>query len=246
MTEIIDIHTRQPRPVPDLTKHDPLREVLEGVVIPPDTPTPTPGTAPSTRVTRERVRRAVGVTLHVARHERTRTAAGAVVRHGAYVAGGAGILARRAWDGRTAARYERLLRIAEAAGQHETALEWEERGRAYRAARHQRRMDLLASPQRIAKGMVVGTATAAGSLVGLGTLLAVAEHNPALVIAPVMFTIDVVRTLVWLGSVVWGPAVWLGPWLLLLAVWNTGRKGQAAPQWSLPAAQRSGTSRRSP
>ncbi len=37
----------------------------------------------------------------------------------------------------------------------------------------------------------------------------------------------------------WGPAVFLAPWLAFLGLWNTGRRGQAAPQWSLPAAQRS-------
>ncbi|MEV6178077.1 ATP-binding protein, partial [Streptomyces sp. NPDC052015] len=65
-------------------------------------------------------------------HENTQTAARAVARHGLYVAGGARIVARRTWDGRTAARYERNLRAAEAAGNYEAAMEWEERGQRFR------------------------------------------------------------------------------------------------------------------
>ncbi|MYS19719.1 ATP-binding protein [Streptomyces sp. SID4948] len=175
----------------------------------------------------------------VATDQRTRTAARAVARHGAYVAGGAGLLARRAWDGRSAARYERMIRIAEAAGQHETAMEWEERGRTFRQQRHQRRMDLLTAPQRIAKAALVGAATTAGGLLTLGTVLAIAERDVSQVIAPIAFTIDAIRTLVWLGSIVWGPAVFLAPWLVLFGLWNTGRRGQAAPQWALPPVQRS-------
>jgi S-DNA-T family DNA segregation ATPase FtsK/SpoIIIE len=237
MTEVIDLDAYRPRSAPDLTKHDIpsdaslQREVLEGVVVPSATATPGPA-APLWRRTARRVR-------VVATDQRTRTAARAAARHGAYVAGGAGILARRAWDGRSAARYERMIRIAEAAGQHETAMEWEERGRQFRAARHQRRMDLLTAPQRIAKGALVGTATTAGGLLALGTVLAIAEHDPAQVIAPLAFTIDVVRTMVWLASIVWGPAVFLAPWLALFGLWNVGRRGQAAPNWALPPVQRS-------
>ncbi|WP_333769832.1 FtsK/SpoIIIE domain-containing protein [Streptomyces sp. IBSBF 2435] len=244
MTEIIDLDAHRPRPVPDLTKTATApdtapREVLQGVVIPSGDPTVAPGKAPSRPGGSGRVRRAVGVTLHVVTHDRTKTSARTVIRHGAYVAGGAGILARRAWDGRSAARYERMIRVSEAAGQHETAMEWEERGRAFRAARHQRRMDLLGAPQRVAKGAAVATAAGTGGLLGLGAVLAIAEHDPALVIAPVMFTIDMIRWAVVICTIVWGPALVVGPWLAFLGLWNTGRRGQAAPQWALPPAQRS-------
>ena len=238
MTEIIDLGAYRPRTAPDLTKHTappdtaPPREVLEGVVLPADTGTAAGPGAPLWQRTARTVRT-------VATDPRTRTAGRAVARNGAYVVGGAGILARRAWDGRSAARYERMMRIAEAAGQHETAMEWEERGRQFRAARHQRRMDLLNAPQRIAKGALVGTATTAGGLLALGTVLAIAEHDPTQIIGPVMFTIDMIRWTVIIVSIVWGPAVFLAPWLAFLGLWNTGRRGQAAPQWSLPAAQRS-------
>ncbi|MFD5347503.1 ATP-binding protein, partial [Streptomyces anulatus] len=64
----------------------------------------------------------------IATHDRTRTTARFTVRHGMYVVGGGRIVARRAWEGRTAARYERMLRAAEAAGNRDLAPEWEERG----------------------------------------------------------------------------------------------------------------------
>ncbi|MFJ4409227.1 ATP-binding protein [Streptomyces sp. NPDC088910] len=253
MTEIIDLDERRARartPIPDLTKHDTAtaapedavpdpREALEGAVIPSDIPgrgKTDAGRAGARHAVR--LRRAVGVTQHVITHERTRTGARLMVRHSSYVAGGAGVLAKRAWDGRSAARYERMMRIAEAAGNREDAMEWEERGRAFRAARHQRRMDLLTAPQRLAKGMAVGTAATAGALLGLGALLAVAEHDPGMVIAPVVFTIDVVRWAVIICGIVWGPALWLAPWACFLGLWNLGRLRGAAPRWALPARER--------
>lgn len=240
MTEIIDLAVRRPRPIPDLTKPDPVpadppaagpREVLEGVVIPSD------GTAPRP-AGRARLRRAVGVTRHVITHERTKTGALLVARHSSYVAGGAGVLAKRAWDGRSAARYERMMRIAEAAGNSEEAKEWEERGRQFRAARHQRRMDMLTMPGRVARGMVVGTATATGGLLGLGVVLAIAEKDPGLLLAPVMGVIEAIRWAVVIVTIVWGPALFLAPWAAFLGLWNVGRLRGAAPQWALPARER--------
>jgi S-DNA-T family DNA segregation ATPase FtsK/SpoIIIE len=241
MTEIIDLGQQRARrqpttpitdpPNPDHSKTE--RPVLEGVVMPCEHPLK-PGPA---GVTRHRVRRAAGVTRHVITHERTRTALRAAARHGAYIAGGTGILARRAWDGRTVARHERMMRAAEAAGDHEAAKEWEQRAQAFRQQRHARRMELLTSGPRVVKSAAVGTAGTAGGLLALGTVLAIADHHPAQVVAPLLFTAHTIRTLVWLACLVWGPATVLGPWLLLAMVWNTGRKGQAAPRWALPAAE---------
>jgi S-DNA-T family DNA segregation ATPase FtsK/SpoIIIE len=174
----------------------------------------------------------------IATHDRTRTAGRLAVRHGAYVVGGTRIVTKRAWDGRTVARHERMMRSAEAAGQHEVALEWEQRAATFRQQRHQRRMDLLKAPLQIAKGAAVGTAATAGGLLGLGVIMAIAEKDPTQVIAPVMFTIDAIRWAVVIVSIVWGPAVFLAPWLAFLGLWNTGRRGQAAPQWALPEAER--------
>ncbi|PWI41269.1 cell division protein FtsK [Streptomyces sp. ICBB 8177] len=175
----------------------------------------------------------------VVTHDRTRTAATLAVRHGSYVAAGGVIAAKRLWDGRTTARYERMMRTAEAAGQHEVAMEWEQRAAAFRAARHQRRMDLLTAPQQVAKSALVGTAATAGGLLGLGIVLAIAEHNARETVVPLMTTITLIRWTVFIASVVWGPLVAVGPWLMLLGLWQIGRSRQAAPAWALPESARS-------
>ncbi|MDJ0346742.1 ATP-binding protein [Streptomyces sp. PH10-H1] len=228
-TEVADVGTvhrlddhRQPVPV-QLTKDVPVPEEAA--------PAEAEALAPALTRAARRVR-------VIATHDHTVTAGRLIARHSLYVAGGAHILARRAWDGRTAARYERMMRTAEAAGNPEAVTEWEERGRQFRAARHQRRMDLLTAPQRIAKAAAVGTAATAGGALGLGVVLAIAESNPALILAPVMVTIETIRWAVVIVMFIWGPAVWLAPWLAFLGLWNTGRRQQTAPAWALPAGQR--------
>ncbi|MGV9234903.1 ATP-binding protein [Streptomyces nigra] len=173
-------------------------------------------------------------------HERTRSAARAAARHTSYTFNGGRIVARRAWDGRTGARYERMIRAAEAAGNLEAAEEWEERLQRFRAARHHRRMDLLHSPVEAAKGVAVGAGMSIGVLVGLGVVLAISSGQAADVITPLVATIDFIALLIRIVQVVWGPALTIGPFLALLALWAVGRKQQAAPQWALPANVRSG------
>ncbi|MFF9122384.1 ATP-binding protein [Streptomyces sp. NPDC014889] len=170
----------------------------------------------------------------VVTHETTRAAARGAARHGLYVFGGARIVARRTWDGRTAARYERMLRAAEAAGNYEAAAEWEERGQRFREARHRRRMDLLHSPVDAAKGVLVGTGMGIGSLVALGVVLAIANKDATDVVTPLMAVVEFIRLLITIVTIVWGPLVSIGPFLALLALWAVGSHQQAAPQWALP------------
>ncbi|MYV42659.1 ATP-binding protein [Streptomyces sp. SID1328] len=176
----------------------------------------------------------------VATHDTTRTTARAVARHGLYVAGGARIVVKRAWDGRTAARYERYMRTAEAAGNFEAAAEWEERGQRFRDARHRRRMDLLHSPLDAAKGAAVTTGMGIGGLVLIGVAMAVATKDVTEVVTPLMAVIKFINLMVTIVQVVWGPAVSLAPFLALLALWAVGSKQQAAPQWALPDRVRNG------
>uniref|UniRef100_UPI0009C10D5D cell division protein FtsK n=1 Tax=Streptomyces viridosporus TaxID=67581 RepID=UPI0009C10D5D len=173
-------------------------------------------------------------------HERTTATVRAVARHGLYTVNGARIVARRSWDGRTGARYERLLRAAEAAGNYEVAEEWEERLQRFRDARHRRRMDLLHSPVDAAKGLAVGTGMGIGVLVALGVVLAISTGQAGDVITPLSATIDFIALLIRIVQVVWGPAVTIGPFLALLALWAVGRRQQAAPTWALPAHVRNG------
>ncbi|MFF4574113.1 FtsK/SpoIIIE domain-containing protein [Streptomyces sp. NPDC001410] len=168
-------------------------------------------------------------------HDKTKTTARTVARHSLYVAGGARIVARRACDGRTAARYERYMRTAEAVGNFEAAAEWEERGQRYREARHRRRMDLLHSPVDAAKGAAITTGMGIGGLVLLGIAMAVATKDATDVVTPLMAVIKFINLMITIVRVVWGPALTIGPFLALLALWSVGAHQQAAPQWALPA-----------
>ncbi|MFJ3139003.1 ATP-binding protein [Streptomyces sp. NPDC086843] len=175
-----------------------------------------------------------------ATHERTKTAGRSVVRHSLYTFNGGRIVARRTWDGRTGARYERMIRAAEAAGNLEAAEEWEERLQRFRAARHHRRMDLLHSPVDGAKGVAVGAGMSIGVLVALGVVMALNTGHAGDVITPLSATVDFLALLIRIVQVVWGPALTIGPFLALLALWSVGRQQHAAPAWALPANVRSG------
>ncbi|MFC8853853.1 FtsK/SpoIIIE domain-containing protein [Streptomyces sp. NPDC057144] len=173
-------------------------------------------------------------------HEATRSTVRAAARHGLYTFNGGRIVARRAWDGRTGSRYERMIRAAEAAGNLEAAQEWEERLQRFRAARHHRRMDLLHFPVDAAKGVAVGAGMSIGVLVALGVVMAINTGHVGDVITPLSATVDFIALLIRIVQVVWGPALSIGPFLALLALWSVGRKQHAAPNWALPANVRSG------
>ncbi|MFE1798187.1 ATP-binding protein [Streptomyces sp. NPDC059517] len=171
----------------------------------------------------------------LATHETTTTACRAVARHGLYVVGGTRIVARRTWESRTPARYERMIRAAEAAGNYEAATEWEERGQRFRDARHRRRMDLLTAPLDAAKGVAAAAGMGAGVLLLIGIALAVANENFADVATPVMAVVQLIQWTVFVISVTWGPAVTIGPWAALIGLWAVGKHQQAAPAWAMPA-----------
>ncbi|MFE6469023.1 FtsK/SpoIIIE domain-containing protein [Streptomyces rochei] len=173
-------------------------------------------------------------------HETTRATARAVARHSLYTLNGGRIVARRAWDGRTGSRYERMIRAAEAAGNLEAAEEWEERLTRFRAARHHRRMDLLHSPVEAAKGVAVGAGMSIGVLVALGVVMAINTGQVGDVVTPLSATTDFIALLIRIVQIVWGPALTIGPFLALLALWSVGRRQQAAPNWALPANVRNG------
>jgi S-DNA-T family DNA segregation ATPase FtsK/SpoIIIE len=176
----------------------------------------------------------------VATDERTTATMRAVARHGMYTFNGGRIVARRTWDGRTGSRYERMIRAAEAAGNHELAEEWEERLQRFRDARHRRRMDLLTSPVDVAKGAAIGTGMSIGTLVALGVVMALNTKDVADVITPLSAVIEFIGLLITIVQVVWPYAVTLGPLFALLALWSVGRKQQAAPTWALPDNVRNG------
>lgn len=170
--------------------------------------------------------------------ERVRTAGRLAVRHAAYVAGGTRIVARRAWESRTASRYERMIRAAEAAGLLDEVKEWEQRGHQFRAARHKRRMDLLQLALNAPKAIASATVGAGGVLLMLGILLAWANHDIHDVLTPIETVIDLVRWAAVIAGIVWDPLLLAAPWLALATVWTIGQQRHAAPQWTLPAQVR--------
>jgi S-DNA-T family DNA segregation ATPase FtsK/SpoIIIE len=158
----------------------------------------------------------------------------AAVRHSAYLWGGARILARRTWDGRTAARYERMMRIAEAGGNEELVREWEQRAHAYRQARQKRRMELLQLALNAPKAVATGAAAGAGLLLLLGLLLAWSTHDVHDVLTPISAVVEFVALLAYIASVVWDPLLYALPWLALAGAWAVGRGQHTAPVWTLP------------
>ncbi|WP_432020963.1 FtsK/SpoIIIE domain-containing protein [Streptomyces sp. 1222.5] len=167
----------------------------------------------------------------------TRTNAGyrLAVRHGSYLVGGTRILTRRAWDGRTAARYQRMMRIAEAGENEELIREWEQRLSSYRTARQKRRMELLQLALNAPKAVFTASAAGTGLLLILGIMLAWANHDVHDVLAPLQAVVEFVGMVAWLVTVVWSPLLYALPWLALAGAWAVGRNQQTAPVWALPA-----------
>ena len=174
--------------------------------------------------------------VRVVTHERTAAGARWVLRNAVvYVLTGVWVLARRVWEARTNSRYERLIRAAEAAGDHDRLTEWEARAEHAREHRHRRRMDYLTAPLDIAHGIAVTLLTGVGLLLALGGVLAVAHRDPGLLLVPAQRAVDTVAWLVWALDAVWLPAVAVLPWLLLAGVWQVGRQHGAVPRWAAPA-----------
>jgi len=173
---------------------------------------------------------------------RVRTAAGhpatrGAVRQAAYVAQGAAVTARQRRDARSTTRHERMMRAAEAVGDHATALEWEARAVAHRAARHARRMQLLHAPVHAAKSTGYAAATGAGVLLVIGACLAAANRDPHEVVVPFMDAADAVRFVVTLATVLWAPAVLTAVFAGLMVLWSAGRRHAEVPRWLAPAGQ---------
>jgi DNA segregation ATPase FtsK/SpoIIIE, S-DNA-T family len=143
----------------------------------------------------------------------------AVARHGAYVLLGGKVAVRRGWDSRSTARHERLMRAAEAAGDHAAAQTWEQRAEHFRQARHTRRMALLAAPVIAAKSLVYGAA----GLLALGIMLAISSKRASDVMRPLQDISEAVRYTLALAGEVWGPVSTAAPWLALVALWAVGR-----------------------
>lgn len=164
--------------------------------------------------------RAVRVVVVAVHHPATVTTG----RHVSYVWLGGAVLARRAWDSRTTARFERHMRAAELAGDRESAREWEVLRQAYLNDRHRRRMERRKSAVeafRAAPWIAGGTV---GVLGGIGLFLAIAERNAAAVAVPFRAAGDIVLWIVIVISVSYGPFLLAVPWIALAGLYWAGKK----------------------
>jgi S-DNA-T family DNA segregation ATPase FtsK/SpoIIIE len=178
--------------------------------------------------------RVIHAVTAVARHDRAKAAA----RNAGYVGLGAAVVTRRLWESRTSARYERHLRAAERAGDHETALEWESRLAAFRRDRHARRMELIQLPAALAEKLPKVAGGVLAVLVAIGCLLAIATGRPAEIAVPVRVTARVIEIIAVVLSVAWGPLVLAVPWIALAALWWAGRRHAMAATTGWLAAGR--------
>ncbi|MFF8879616.1 FtsK/SpoIIIE domain-containing protein [Streptomyces flaveolus] len=194
-------------------------------------PTPEPPADPVTPKRRLRINHLRQAVIEVRTHDGYR----ALVRHGAYTWGGARILTRRAWDSRTTARHERMMRAAEAAGNEELVRQWEQRAYAYRFARHRRRVELLQMVANAPKTIATGAGAGAGLLLLLGVMLAWGTGDVRNVLTPINATVELLTWVTFLASVIWEPLLYSLPALAIGGAWAVGRHQHAAPSWALPA-----------
>jgi S-DNA-T family DNA segregation ATPase FtsK/SpoIIIE len=189
-------------PFPD---QDP--DVIEGEVVDEDELTLTP------------VRRVSHAAAVAVRHEHTR----AVGRNVAYVGVGAYAVVKRLWESRSTARLERYMRSAEAAGDHEAVLQWEDRLARFRKDRHQRRTDLVNLPVTVFKELPKIAMGIVGVFATIGVLLAIATRNVKQIETPFLVTAKVVEIIAIVVSIAWGPIVLAIPWAAIVMLWWLGR-----------------------
>ncbi len=186
---------------------------------------------------------AAAVVGRAATHERTRDTARWLARNAVlYIATGAFVLVRRWWEARTNARYERLMRAAEAAGDYERLTDWEQRAEQARERRHRRRMDWIVAPLDLARATAVVIMSGIGFLLGLGAVLAIAHQDPEWMLTPLQKAVDAIAWVVWLLGAIWLPVTVALPWLVLAGLWQVGRQHGSVPRWAAPPA--AGSTRR--
>jgi S-DNA-T family DNA segregation ATPase FtsK/SpoIIIE len=164
--------------------------------------------------------RATGTALAIVTDRRAQFAA----RHAVYVGLGVLVLGRRAWESRSGARYDRWIRGAEAAGDHERLLEAEARLAAFRRDRHQRRMDWIEAPGKMARHFfwIMGATFAALLIIGIA-LAVISRHWYALLV-PFITVFRVIAFAVAVASAGWAPALLAVLAAAVVITWVTGRR----------------------
>ncbi|MFL6116306.1 MAG: cell division protein FtsK [Catenulispora sp.] len=197
----------------------------------PDQPTTDTATAPpawwSARNARAVLRRAKTVLRWLLAHRATKFGA----RQAAFILAGVRVGVRRAWESRTTTTHQAQMRAASAAGDHESALEWEARASKFRTERHARRMELLRLPVHIAAGIAHGiiAATLILSVIGIG--LWAHTHHFGAVTVPFTATFNALRAIGAIANATWRPVLESVPVLAAGAAWTAGRNARDLPAW---------------
>ena len=152
-------------------------------------------------------------------------------RQAAFILAGVRIGLRRAWESRTTTTHLSQMRAATAAGDHESALEWEARASKFRAERHARRMELLTMPVRIASGIAHGIIAAVLILSVIGIALWAKTDHVGAVVTPFTATFNVLCTIGAIAKATWRPAMEALPFLATVAAWAAGRNARELPAW---------------
>jgi DNA segregation ATPase FtsK/SpoIIIE, S-DNA-T family len=210
--EVVPINARRdPRPaVPDTAEAatPPAAEVtgrvIEGRIVPRPQLSAIPGTV-------IRVIAAPATARHVG-------------RHGYYVAAGMAVTARRWRDSSTTATYQRWMRMAEATGNHEQALEWEARLAAFRRDRQARRRDRMETLFKTAVMLPKAALGGAVALAGTSVLVAIGTRNVRNIVLPTEFLAHVTDTAYAIVATAWGPVMIAAPVAALAALWHVGRR----------------------
>ncbi|MFF2805759.1 ATP-binding protein [Streptomyces sp. NPDC058000] len=224
--------------VHNLDEHRATRTTAPAVSLAKDTtaPDPAPVDAAPPSSSSSRARRAVRRAHALATHDRTRSTVGFVVRHGGYFVGGAGVVAKRTWEGRTVAVHHRMRAMALASGDHLAAAEWQDRADRFRRERHERRIELVHKVPTMAKSAAIGTAAVEGVLLLVGICMAISNRELHDVVAPTLAAIDAVQALCWFIGIAWGPALGLALVACLSHLWRAGHKNETAPAWARPTS----------
>jgi DNA segregation ATPase FtsK/SpoIIIE, S-DNA-T family len=180
------------------------------------------------------------VAKRVATHDVTR----AVVRNTVvYPLTGLGVAIRWVWETRSGARYERLMRAAEIAGDREELREWETRSEQAKQRRHDRSMDRPRRAMLRVKAALWTILGLLGLLLLLGFILAADSGDIGDVVAPIATVVGAVAAVVWFLTV-------YGVYLLVVALvaavlrlWQVGRMKAAPPRWATSARVPQGEAR---
>jgi DNA segregation ATPase FtsK/SpoIIIE, S-DNA-T family len=172
-------------------------------------------------------RQAVAVLRWLLAHRATRFGA----RQAAFILAGVRIGLRRGWESRTTTTHLSQMRAATAAGDHESALEWEARASKFRTERHARRMELLTMPVRIASGIAHGIIAAVLILSVIGIALWAKTDHVSAVTTPFTATFNVLCTIGAIANATWRPTLEALPVLATVAAWVAGRNARELPAW---------------